>query len=132
MYKELKAIYIIAAWIICAGTIDLIDLTDSFILNYLIILPVIEFIIRKLSYLTCNVIVYRKFNINNSFFGSFGYWVSYITYVLILFGILVTLKFIGVIPFVTNLDMKIINGVMNYIKDMFMTPVNQIIEILQN
>lgn len=67
MYKEFKAIYTIVTWIICAVTIDLIDLTDSFILNYLIIPPIIEVVIRNLSYLTCNIIVYRKLNINNSF-----------------------------------------------------------------
>ena len=132
MYKELKAIYKIIAWIICAVTIDLIDLTDSFILNYFIIPPIIEFIIKNLSYITCNIIVYRKLDINNSFFGSFGYWISYIIYALILFGILVILKFTGVIPFVTNIDTKIFNKIMNYIKDMFMIPVNQIVEILQN
>lgn len=82
MYKELKVIYKIIAWIICAVTIDLIDLTDSFILNYFIIPPIIEFIIENLSYLTCNIIVYRKLDINNSFFGSFGYWISYIIYIL--------------------------------------------------
>ena len=32
MYKELKFIYTIIEYIICAVTIDLIDLTDSFIL----------------------------------------------------------------------------------------------------
>lgn len=132
MYKKLKAIYKIIAWIICAVTIDLVDLTDSFILNYFIIPPIIGFIIENLSYLTCNIIVYRKLYINNSFFGSFGYWISYIIYVLILFGILVILKFTGVIPFITNLDTKIFNKIMNYIKDMFMIPVNQIVEILQN
>lgn len=132
MYKELKAIYKIIAWIICAVTIDLVDLTDSFILNYFIIPPIIGFIIENLSYLTCNIIVYRKLDINNSFFGSFGYWISYIIYVLILFEILVILKFTGVIPFITNLDTKIFNKIMNYIKDMFMIPVNQIVEILQN
>lgn len=132
MYKELKSIYIIIAWIIYAVTIDLIDLTDSFILNCLIIPPIIEFIIRNLSYLTCNIIVYRKLNINNSFFGSFGYWISYIIYVLILFCILVFLKYIGVIPFVTNLDTKIFTNIVNYIRDMFMKPVNQIVEVLQN
>lgn len=132
MYKELKVIYKIIAWIICAVTIDLIDLTDSFILNYFIIPLIIEFIIENLSYLTCNIIVYRKLDINNSFFGSFGYWISYIIYILILFGILVILKFAGVIPFVTNLDTKIFNKIMNYIKDMFMIPVNQIVEVLQN
>lgn len=132
MYKKLKSIYTIIAWIICAVTIDLIDLTDSFILNYFIISPVIEFIIRNLSYLTCNIIVYRKIGMNNSFFGSLGYWISYIIYVLILFGILMILKFTGVIPFVTNLDAKISNGIMNYIKDIFMAPMRQIVEILQN
>ena len=132
MYKKLKAIYIIIAWVIYAVTIDLIDLTDSFILNCLIIPPIIEFIIRNLSYLTCNIIVYRKLNINNSFFGSFGYWISYIIYVLILFGILVALKFIDVIPFVTNLDTKIFTNIVNYIRDIFMKPVNQIVEVLQN
>lgn len=132
MYKKLKAIYIIIAWVIYAVTIDLIDLTDSFILNCLIIPPIIEFIIRNLSYLTCNIIVYRKLNINNSFFGSFGYWISYSIYVLILFGILVALKFTGVIPFVTNLDTKIFTNIVNYIRDIFMKPVNQIVEVLQN
>lgn len=132
MYKELKSIYTIIAWIIYAITIDLVDLTDSFILNYFIISPVIEFTIRNLSYLTCNIIVYRKLDINNSFFGSLGYWLSYIIYALILFGILIILKSADVIPFITNLDTKISKEIMNYIKDIFMAPVSQIVEILQN
>lgn len=132
MYKKFKPIYIIIVWMICAITIDLIDLTDSFILNNLIIPPILEFIIRNLSYLTCNIIVYRKLDINNSFFCSLGYWISYIIYVLILFGILIILKITGEIPCVTNLDTKILNEIMNYIKDVFMIPINKVVEILQN
>lgn len=131
MYKEFKAIYIIVAWIICAVTIDLIDLTDSFILNYLIIPPIIEVVIRNLSYLTCNIIVYRKLNINNSFFGSLGYWTSYVIYALILFGILSFLKNNGIIPVVTNLDTKIFDNIVNLITNMFMETINKIVEILQ-
>lgn len=132
MYKKFKSIYIIIVWMICAITIELIDLTDSFILNNLIIPPILEFIIRNLSYLTCNIIVYRKLDINNSFFCSLGYWISYIIYVLILFGILIILKITGAIPCVTNLDTKILNEIMSYIKDVFMIPINKVVEILQN
>lgn len=132
MYKKFKSIYIIIVWMICAITIDLIDLTDSFILNNLIIPPILEFTIRNLSYLTCNIIVYRKLDINNSFFCSLGYWISYIIYVLILFGILIILKITGAIPCVTNLDTKILNEIMSYIKDVFMIPINKVVEILQN
>lgn len=42
------------------------------------------------------------------------------------------LKFTEVIPFVTNLDPKILNEIINYIKDILMIHVNQIVEILQN
>lgn len=131
MYKKIKVMGKLLGCLICGITIDLIDLTDSYILNYLILSPVLEWILRHLSYLTSNIIVYQKLDINESSIGSLGYWISYIVYVLILFGILSILKNRGIIPIVTNLDMKIFYCIVNVITNMFMEPINKIIEILQ-
>lgn len=131
MYKGIKITGKIVGCLICGVTIDLIDLTDSYILNYLIIAPILEWILRKISYLTCNIIVYQKLDINESAIGSLGYWTSYVIYVLILFGILYLLKNNGIIPVVTNLDTKIFWGIVNLITNMFMESTNKIVEILQ-
>lgn len=131
MYKRIKNIGKIVRYLICGITIDLIDLTDSYILNYLIIAPIIEGVLRQVSFLTCNIIVYQKLDINESSIGSFGYRTSYVIYVLILFGILSLLKNNGIIPVVTNLDTKIFGGIVNLITNMFMGSINKIVEILQ-
>lgn len=131
MYKEIKTIGKVAGWLICGITIDLIDLTDSYILNYLLIAPMLEWILRKMSYCTCNIIIYQKLDINEPAVGSFGYWISYIIYVLIIFTILSVLKNNGVIPLVTNLDMIIFEGIVNYITNIFRVSLNNIVDILQ-
>lgn len=131
MYKGIKNIGKVAGWLICGITIDLIDLTDSYILNYLIIAPIFEWILRKMSYWTCNKVIYKKLDINEPVIGSFGYWISYIIYVLILFAILSILKNNGVIPRVTNLDMIIFEGIVNFITNIFMDSINNIVDILQ-
>ena len=71
------------------------------------ILPNIDWGLRKLSYLTYDIIVYHKLDINESSVGSLGYWILCVIYVLILYGILFVIRNIGIIPLVTNLDIKI-------------------------
>ena len=127
LYKEISTIGKISGWLICGITIDLIDLTDSIILNYLIIAPIIEWILRKISYFTCGIMV----KINEPSIRSLGYWIWYSIYVLILFGILSFLKNKGIIPVVTNLDMKIFNCIVNLINNMLMSAFDDIIERLQ-
>lgn len=131
MYKKINTIGKISGWLICAITIDLIDLTDSHVLNYLIISPIIEWLLRKISYLTCNIIVYQKLNINESAIGSFGYWTFYGIYVLILFRILSILKNNGIILVVTNLDIIFFEGIVNLITNIFVDSINNIVNILQ-
>ena len=131
MYKEIRTIGKVAGWLICGITIDLIDLTDSYILNYLIIAPILEWTLRKMSYWTCNIIIYQKLDVNESAIGSFGYWISYIIYVLILFAILSALKNNGVIPLVTKLDMIIFEGIVNFITNILRNSINNIVDILQ-
>ncbi len=131
MYKRIRIIGKVVGWLICVITIDLIDLTDSYILNYLIIAPMLEWILRKMSYWTCNIIIYQKLDINESEIGSFGYWIFYIIYTLILFAILSVLKNNGVIPLVTNLDIIIFEGVVNFITNILMDSINNIVNILQ-
>ena len=126
MYKEISTVGKISGWLICGITIDLIDLTDSIILNYLIIAPIIEWILRKISYFTCGITV----KINEPSIRSIGYWIWYSIYVLILFGILLFLKNKGIIPVVTNLDMKIFNCIVNLINSMLMNAFDEIIERL--
>jgi hypothetical protein len=131
LYKRIRIIGKVVGWLICVITIDLIDLTDSYILNYLIIAPMLEWILRKMSYWTCNIIIYQKLDINESEIGSFGYWIFYIIYTLILFAILSVLKNNGVIPLVTNLDIIIFEGVVNFITNILMDSINNIVNILQ-
>lgn len=131
MYKGIRNVGKVAGWLICGITIDLIDLTDSYILNYLIIAPLLEWILRKMSYWTCNIVIYQKLDVNEPAIGSFGYWISYIIYVLILFAILSALKNNGVIPLVTKLDMIIFEGIVNFITNIFRNSINNIVDILQ-
>lgn len=131
MYKRIRIIGKVVGWLICVITIDLIDLTDSYILNYLIIAPMLEWILRKMSYWTCNIIIYQKLDINESEIGSLGYWIFYIIYTLILFAILSVLKNNGFIPLVTNLDIIIFEGVVNFITNILMDSINNIVNILQ-
>lgn len=95
------------------------------------IVPIIDWGLRKLSYLTYNIIVYHKLDINESSVVSLGYWILCVIYVLILYGILFVIRNIGIIPLVTNLDIKIFYNIVNFIINIFMKSTNKIIEILQ-
>ena len=131
MYKITKMTGKILAYIIWALTIELIDLTDSILLNYFIISPTLPWIINKLSYYTCKIIIYRKLDINETIIGSIGYWTSYIIYVVLIFGALCFLKYYNIIPIYTNLDKKIFYGIVNFFNRILMLKMQEIINVLQ-
>lgn len=131
MYKLVRTLGHIATYFICAITIDKIDVTESFFLNYFIISPIINEMLWALSYCTCNKVVYQKLEINNSTAGSIGYTISYIAYALILFGILIILKKLGIIPFANDFDTTLINGIIQYFNNLIMNFSNRIVEVLQ-
>ena len=114
LYKITKMTGKILAYIICALTIDLIELTDSILLNYFIISPTIAWLINKCSYYTCRVIVYSKMDINEPAIGSAVYWIFYIVYVFLLFVILSILKKYNIIPICTDFDQSIFSGVVDF------------------
>lgn len=129
-YKGSKVLGKIIRYLICAVTIDVINVTDSFILSYLIISPLISKILWLLSRYTCKKIVYQMLNINESSAGSWGYTISYCIYVIMLFIILIILKKIGIIPFANDFDIKFINCIAEYLNNRLMSFNNKIIEIL--
>ena len=131
MYKLVRALGHIATYFICAITIDKIDVTESLFLSYFIISPIISEALWALSYYTCKKIVYQKLDINEPTVGSIGYTVSYIVYALILFGILILLKRLGIIPFANDFDTKLINGIIQYFNNLIMNAFNKIVEVLQ-
>ena len=57
------------------------------------IVPIIDWGLRKLSYLTYNIIVYHKLDINESSVVSLGYWILCVIYVLILYGVVILSDF---------------------------------------
>lgn len=117
MYNLVKVLGHIVTYFVCAITIDKINLSDSFILNYFIISPMISELLWFLSYCTCNNLIYQKFDIDivvPSVVGSIGYTISYVAYAFIIFGILISLKKIGVLPFVSNFDTKVLNWIVVY------------------
>ena len=118
MYKLVRALGHIVTYFICAITIDKIDVTESFFLGYFIISPIINEILWALSYYTCRKIVYQKLDINEPTAGSIGYTLSYIVYALILFGILIILKKLGIIPFANDFDTRLINGIIQYFNNL--------------
>ncbi len=91
----------------------------------------LEWILKKIAYWTCNIIIYKKLDINEYAIGSLGYWISYIIYILILFAILFVLKNNGMIPLVTNLDIIIFEGIVNFITNILRDSINNIVDILQ-
>lgn len=121
----------ILAYIICAVTIDLIELTDSILLNYFIISPIITWIITKVSYYTSGIIVYRKMNINEPAIGSAVYWISYIVYVFLFFVILSILKKYNIIPICTDFDQNIFSGVIEFFYRILSYKINDIVNVLQ-
>lgn len=131
MYKITKMTGKILAYIICALTIDLIELTDSILLNYFIISPIITWLITKASYYTCRIIVYRKMNINEPTIGSAVYWISYIVYVFLLFAVLSILKIYNIIPICTDLDKRIFYGIVNFFYRILSYKMNDIVNVLQ-
>lgn len=131
MYKIVRALGHIVTYFICAITIDKIDVTESFFLSYFIISPIINEILWALSYYTCKKVVYQKLDINEPTAGSIGYTVSYIVYALILFGILIILKKLGIIPFANDFDTTLINGIIQYFNSLIMNFSNRIVEVLQ-
>ena len=131
MKNSTKTLWKLLEFILCTLTIEGIDFTDSFILNIFILSPIIAKILNKLSYYTCNGIVYRKLGINESEIGSMGYWISYIIYLLILYVILVILKNNNLIPIVTNLDTKIFYSIVDFFNKILMQVSEKIVNTLQ-
>lgn len=131
MYKLVKALGHIITYLICAITIDTIDVSESIILTYFVISPIISEVLWALSYCTCNMIVYKKLAIDNSAVGSIGYTISYVIYALILFVILVLLKKFGKILFANDFDMKLINGVTEFLYNVLMNALNGMIGAFQ-
>lgn len=130
-YKGSKVLGKIIRYLICAVTIDAINVTDSFILSYLIISPLISKILWLLSRYTCKKIVYQKLNINELSAGSWGYTISYCIYVIMLFIILIILKKIGIIPFANDFDIKLINEITEFFTGLMMDSLNNIVKVLQ-
>ncbi len=131
MYKLVKAFGHIITYFICAITIDKIDVSESFFLNYFIISPIINELLWALSYYTCGKIVYQKLDINESTIGSIGYTTAYVIYALILFIILIVLKRLGIIPFAKDFDAKLINSITQYFSNLIINFSNKIVGVLQ-
>lgn len=131
MYKLVKVLGHIITYLICAITIDTIDVSESIILTYFVISPIISEVLWALSYCTCNKIVYQKLAIDNSTVGSIGYTISYVIYALILFAFLVLLRKLGKIPFANDFDMKFINGVTQFLYNVLMNALNGMIGVFQ-
>lgn len=131
MYKLVKVLGRIVTYFVCAITIDKINVTESFILSYFIISPIINELLWLLSYYTCNKIIYQKLNIDIPAIGSIGYTISYVVYALILFGILIALKKLGIIPFANDFDTILLNEIIQYFNNLIMNFSNRIVEVLQ-
>lgn len=131
MYKLVKAFGHMVTYFICAITIDKIDVTESFFLNYFIISPIINEMLWALSYCTCNKVVYQKLDINETTAGSIGYTISYIVCALILFGILIVLKKLGIIPFANDFDTTLIDFFIQYFNELILDFSNKIVVALQ-
>ena len=131
MYKFVKVLGHVITWCICAVTIDKIDVSESFILNYFIISPIINEILWALSYYTCSKIIYKKLDIDIPVVGSIGYTIAYVVYALVLFTILMILKETGIIPFANNFDTKLIDSITQYFNNLIINFTNQIVEVLK-
>ena len=131
MYKFVKVLGHIITWYICAVTIDKIDVSESFILNYFIISPIMNEILWALSYCTCNKIIYKKLDIDIPTVGSIGYSIAYVVYALILFVILIVLKELGTIPIFNDFDENFISWITQYFNNKIMELSNRIVNILK-
>ena len=131
MYKLVKVLGRIVTYCLCAITIDKINVTESIILNYFIISPMINELLWILSYYTCNNIIYQKLNIDIPTVGSIGYTILYVIYAFIIFGRLIVLKIIGIIPFSSNFDENLFDFITQYFNNLIMDFSNKIVEVLQ-
>lgn len=131
MYKLVKVLGHIVTYFACTITIDKINVTESIILNYFIISPMINELLWILSYYTCNNIIYQKLNIDIPTVGSIGYTILYVIYAFIIFGILIVLKIIGIIPFASNFDENLFDFITQYFNNLIMDFSNKIVEVLQ-
>lgn len=131
MYKFVKVLGHIITWCICAVTIDKIDVSESFILNYFIISPIMNEILWALSYWTCNMIIYKKLDIDIPTVGSIGYSITYVVYALILFVVLIVLKELGIILIFNDFDENFISWITQYFNNKIMKLSNRIVNILK-
>lgn len=130
MYKLVKVLGHIVTYFACTITIDKINVTESIILNYFIISPMINELLWILSYYTCNNIIYQKLNIDIPTVGSIGYTILYVIYAFIIFGILIVLKIIGIIPFASNFDENLMNWIIEYFSNRINEFSNKIVQVL--
>lgn len=130
-YNIAKTIGYILRYLVCAITIDKINVSESIILSYCIISPAISWTLWKISRCTCKKIVYEKLEINESTAGSIGYTIAYLIYLMILFIILLVFKHIGIIPFANDFDENLFNFITQYFNNLIMDFSNKIVEVLQ-
>lgn len=130
-YNIAKTIGYILRYLVCAITIDKINVSESIILSYCIISPAISWTLWKLSRDKCKKIIYEKLEINESTAGSIGYTIAYLIYLMILFIILLVFKHIGIIPFANDFDENLFNFITQYFNNLIMDFSNKIVEVLQ-
>ena len=127
-YNIAKTIGYILRYLVCAITIDKINVSESIILSYCIISPAISWTLWKISRCTCKKIVYEKLEPTA---GSIGYTIAYLIYLMILFIILLVFKHIGIIPFANDFDENLFNFIIQYFNNLIMDFSNKIVEVLQ-
>lgn len=130
MYKLVKVLGNIVTYFACTITIDKINVTESIILNYFIISPMINELLWILSYYTCNNIIYQKLNIDIPTVGSIGYTILYVIYAFIIFAILIVLKKFRIIPFANDFDEKLMNWIIEYSTNKIKEFSNKIVQVL--
>lgn len=130
MYKLVKVLGHIVTYFACTITIDKINVTESIILNYFIISPMINELLWILSYYTCNNIIYQKLNIDIPTVGSIGYTILYVIYTFIIFAILIVLKKFRIIPFANDFDEKLMNWIIEYSTNKIKEFSNKIVQVL--
>lgn len=130
MYKLVKVLGHIVTYFACTITIDKINVTESIILNYFIISPMINELLWILSYYTCNNIIYQKLNIDIPTVGSIGYTILYVIYAFIIFAILIVLKKFRIIPFANDFDEKLMNWIIEYSTNKIKEFSNKIVQVL--
>ena len=130
MYEIVKKYGFIIRYIVSSITVESLNVTDSYILNLFVISPIISELLWAISFYSSKIVVYRKLGINNSTVGSAVYTVSYIFYAVILFGVLLLLTKLKIIPINTDFDMKLFNYITRYFTNIIMNFTNEIVEKL--